>query len=123
MVTIQMTNSFRFTNPQAVQNPNAFFIELSQGGMLTPTYANQIVSGDASSGPRLGGPGAIRVRPWGSFSLSDQQFAILVSSSQQGDVAASDFISQILHLVDNKTLEVDHDGTPLTSAEIYTFTP
>lgn len=121
-INIKMTNQFRFTNPQVLQNPAAYVIELSQNEMRTPTGSNHITS-DASSGSRLGGPGSIKIRPDESFTMLDEQFSILVSSSQQGDGPSSDFISTLIYLVNNKTLEVNQNaGAPMTANQIYHFT-
>lgn len=121
-INISMTVQFRFTNPQVLQNPAAYFIDLSQNDLMVPSVSNQITS-DTSSGARLGGPMMIRVRPDQSFTMLDEQFGNLVSSSKQGDTSTTDFINNLMYLVDNKTIQVDHDGAILTVNQIYHFTP
>lgn len=121
-INISMTNIFRFTNPQVLQNPAAYIIELGQNEMILPSVSNHITA-DASSGARLGGPGLIKIRPDQSFTMSDEQFGNLVNSSKDGDIAPTDFINSLMYLMGNQTLQVDHDGTVLTVNQVYHFTP
>lgn len=122
-INISMTNTFRFTNPQVVANPKAFFIDLSQAGMTLPTPDNQVTASDASSGARLGGPAMIRIRPDQTFDMTDQQFATLVKASQSGYIGPTDFMNTLYNLVNNGVLQVQHDmGTAFTATQIFNFT-
>lgn len=118
-VTIKMTNTFRFSNPQVLASPHNYVLDIAQAGYPVPSPSNQINPHDVSSSERLGGPALMKIRPDESFVLDDSQFETMVKSGLQGGM--SDFLNNLIFLVSNNTLEVSHNGTPLTTQQILDF--
>lgn len=119
MVTIEMSPTFRFTNPVVLADPNRYYIELAEPGFKVPSESSHIVSNDISSGQELGGPAQMKIRPDEQYLLSDQQFALL---AQSGKGADQNLLNTLLYLVGIGTLIVKKDGTVQTQTQILNFT-
>lgn len=118
-ITIKINDVFRYTDPTLLQNPNNYAIQIMEPRFLVPSPSNHISSSDIASGQVMGGPGFMKIRPDEEFIISNEQFETIVSSALQGGM--TDFVNNLLYLVDSNILEVLDNGTPMTPKQIIEY--
>lgn len=118
MVNLTMTTTFLTTNATAKINPNKFCLQLGDEHFIIPSISRPSNPDNPDQVIR-GGVNQINLRGYESFCIENQVFQDLVNSARDG--GDTTWLNRIIFYVNTNVLQVDQDGTVLTSDQILNY--